>query len=115
MERNRLMTLFLFYNFKTLLLISPALILIELGLLMYSLFNSWLSVKIKVYKYFFSFKNIATIRRERKKIRTSMKISDKELFNRLSAKLEFGVKPSLALKLLNPFIVCYYKLLKRLV
>lgn len=114
MERNRLMTLFLFYNTKILALIAPAIIISELGLLIYSLFNSWLVTKLKVYKYFFSFKNIATIRRERKKIKSLKKISDKELFSFVSANLEFGAKPSLVLKLFNPLIVCYYKFVKRL-
>ncbi|MCF7795070.1 glycosyltransferase family 2 protein [Patescibacteria group bacterium] len=113
MERNRLMTLFLFYNTKTLVLIAPALVVVELGLIMYSLFNSWLSVKLKTYKYFFSFKNIATIRRERKKIKSLQKISDREFFGSLSANLEFGAKPSLALKLFSPLIILYYKLVKR--
>ena len=114
MERNRLLTLFLFYNTRTLALIALAIIISELGLLIYSLFNSWLVTKLKVYKYFFSFKNIATIRRERKKIKSLKKISDKELFSFVSANLEFGAKPSLVLKLFNPLIVCYYKFVKRL-
>ncbi|MFP4514722.1 MAG: glycosyltransferase family 2 protein [Parcubacteria group bacterium] len=115
MERNRLMTLFLFYNIKTLLLLTPALILSELGLIIYSSFNSWLLIKLKTYKYFFSFKNIATIRRERKRIKGIQKISDKELFDSISAKLEFGAKPSLALKLFSPLVIFYYKIVKRLV
>jgi len=114
MERNRLMTLFLFYNTKTLALIAPALIISELGLIIYSLFNSWLSVKLKTYKYFFSFKNIATIRRQRREINSFKKISDKELFSYTRAKLEFGAKPSLVLKLFSPIITCYYKFVKRL-
>jgi GT2 family glycosyltransferase len=112
MERNRLMTLFLFYNIKTLILITPAIIVSELGLFVYALFSSWLTTKLKVYKYFFSCKNIATIRKERKKIKSLKKISDKQLFGFTSAKLEFGAKPSLALKLFNPFIILYYRLVK---
>lgn len=114
MERNRLMTLLIFFSTRTLVLMIPALIISELGLLIYSLFNSWISVKLKTYKYFFSFKNIATIRRERQKLKSLRKISEKELFNSLSFNLEFGAKPSLALKIFNPFISSYYKFVKRL-
>jgi hypothetical protein len=114
MERNRLMTLFLFYNTKTLVFITPAIIVSELGLIMYSFFNSWLATKLKVYKYFFSCKNIATIKRERKKIKSLKQISDKKLFSFFSAKLEFGAKPNLLLKLFNPLIICYYRFIKRL-
>jgi hypothetical protein len=81
---------------------------------MYSFFNSWLATKLKVYKYFFSCKNIATIKRERKKIKSLKQISDKKLFSFFSAKLEFGAKPNLLLKLFNPLIICYYRFIKRL-
>ena len=115
MERNRHMTLLVFYDFKTLLLLVPALVFSELALILYSIFESWFLTKLKAYRYFFSFKNIAKIIKQRQKIKKLKKISDKDLFNYLEPKLYFGVKPSLLLKLVNPFIVLYYKTIKRLI
>ncbi len=115
MERNRLLTLFTFYSCKTLLLVTPIFIITELGLLFYAFVNGWILTKLKSYKYFLSVQNIVTIVKERRRIKKLRKIKDSELFSVLVSKLYFGAKPSLAVKLLNPILIIYFKLIKKII
>ena len=65
MERNRYIAIFSFYKLPTILLIMPALIIMDLGVLAYSIAGGWFSAKIKVYKYFAQHDNWIKIKRRR--------------------------------------------------
>jgi len=52
MERNRYLTIFHYYRMPTILISLPALLVMELGMILYSLKNGWFREKIKVDLYF---------------------------------------------------------------
>jgi hypothetical protein len=67
------------YSLKTILLLLPILILNELLMLVYSLFNGWLWLKIKSY---FSFsKQLRQILLKRKVVQSKRVVTDREIFN----------------------------------
>ncbi|MCF7820478.1 MAG: glycosyltransferase family 2 protein [Candidatus Pacebacteria bacterium] len=115
MERNRLLTILLFYKVRTLVLILPALLILELGLIIYSIFNNWFKVKLKALAYFLSFKNIATIRRERRKMQALRLVSEKELTSSFVGYLKFDNKPSFLTKAISPLLNIYWQLIKKII
>ncbi len=112
MDRNRLISIFKNYNFISLLFIFPALIIMELGLLLFSIFNGWFLKKIKVWLYFFNPCSWIKIIRERKKIQKNRIIKDRELLNLISSKISYQEIESFSLKIANIFFSLYYFLFK---
>ena len=112
MERNRLLTILIFYKLKTILLIFPALFVTELGLIFYSIFNGWSKVKLKAIGYFFSLKNICKIKKQRKEVQLLRKVSEKEFINNFIGDINFANKPSLVTKIMSPILSIYWKIIK---
>jgi GT2 family glycosyltransferase len=112
MERNRLATILIFYKLKTILLILPALIVTELGLIFYSILNGWFKVKMRATAYFFSFNNINKIFKQRRKAQALRIISEKEFTKDFIGSISFANKPSLITKIMSPFLWIYWKIVK---
>ncbi len=115
MERNRFLTILLFYKIRTILLILPILIVIEIGLIIYSIANDWFNVKLKAIKYFLSFRNIVIISKERKKVQKLRKVSEKEFVSSFVGSLSFENKPSFLTKAISPILSIYWKIIKLLI
>ena len=112
MDRNRLITIFKNYNIISLLFILPALIIMELGLLFFSIFNGWFLKKIKVWLYFLNPYSWIKIIKERKKVQKNRVIKDGALLSLISSKISYQEIESLSLKLANIFFSLYYFLFK---
>src|SRR3989344_6141718 len=111
LERNRLTILLKNYELKTLILISPAFLFTEIGLLFYSVYKGFFTEKIKGYKDFFlTIKNTLT---KRKKIQIERKIKDKEIIKLFSNEIKFEeIKNPFLDYIANPIIKKYYKLIR---
>lgn len=116
MERNRYLTLFSFYRWPTLLLIAPALVVMELAMWSYALAKGWSRVKARAFGYFFKFstwKKIFKVRRQIKKIR---KIKDREMVKNFSGRVDFQEIENPLLKYVgNPLMNIYWQVAKRLI
>lgn len=116
MERNRYITIFSFYKLKTLLLVLPALIIMDIGILFYSVVNNWFKTKIKVYCYFLhlsSWKKIIIKRNEIKKIR---KKKDKEIIKDFTGKVLFQeINNPILVYIANPIFDIYFKIIKNII
>jgi len=116
MERNRYLAVFSFYELKTLILLMPALIAMDLGMLFYSLINGWLKAKLDVYIYFLNsstWKKIKAARREAEKIRVK---KDSQITADFSGKVLFQEIENPVLKhIANPLFSIYWHIVKNII
>lgn len=115
MDRNRIIEILKNYKLATLILISPAFILMEIGLLFFSIKGGWFSEKLKVWAYFLSLKHWTYIFRERKNTASIRKIGDKEILRDLTGKIWYQEIDDWKLKLINPVFNLYFKIIKKLI
>ncbi len=112
-ERNRLFFIFKNYQIKTLILISPMLILNELLVLIFSLFNGWLIIKIKSLVFFMmKFDHVTGFR---KKIERFRKVNDDVLKKYFSPEILFSEVQIPALKFYNLLSKGFWFLIKRFI
>jgi GT2 family glycosyltransferase len=111
-EKNRLHILLKNMEYKTLLLISPALVIVELAQIVHALIHGWLILKVK--SYFEILGQFAQIARKRRKIRSFRKISDKEITRLYQGTIAVsGMKNPLIDYVLSPLLSAYWKLIRR--
>lgn len=115
MDRNRIITIFKNYHIITLLLIIPAAIIMELGLLLFSVINGSLKEKFKTWGYFLKAKNWENIWQERKKIQKDRCLKEGEIFKMLSGKIWYQELASPFLKIANFFFNIYFFVLKKII
>ena len=116
MERNRYITVFTYYKCPTILLLLPALAVMELGMLAFSIVNKWFKIKLEVYKYFFKPSSWVKIFDERKKIKIIRKLTDQEVSENFSGKIVFQEIDNSVLKYIaNPIFNLYWQVARRLI
>ena len=110
-ERNRLIVLLKNYSFKSLLLISPALILNEVGIFFY--FIKEMIPHKKINSYFSILMNSSRIMKDRRYIQKNRIVSDKELFKHFNKNFEFSEINSSFQKIFNLIFQKYGELILR--
>lgn len=115
MERNRHLLLFIFAPLRYLLLISPLLLLMDISMLVFSLFNASTSQVLKAYLYFFKPLNINRIKQARKLMKDTKK-RFVELAPDFQSKIKFQEIDNPLLKYVaNPLMSCYWFIIKRFI
>ncbi|MFA6551839.1 MAG: glycosyltransferase family 2 protein [Patescibacteria group bacterium] len=113
MERNRYLAIFSFYKLPTIILILPPLIIMDLGMLFYSLVNGWFFTKLKVYGYFLSprtWRHILSVRQQVKKIRLA---PDKDIIQSIAGKIEYQEIMNPILRyIVNPVFNIYWNIIR---
>jgi GT2 family glycosyltransferase len=116
MERNRLITILQNYKLATLILISPFLFFMELGLLFQALKNGWWKEKLKVYNYFFKINNINDIINKRRDIQLHRTAKDKEVMRYFTGRITHQeISSPLLTYLANPFFGAVWFILRRII
>jgi len=116
MERNRYLALFHYYHILTILLILPALLMMELGMIVYSVINGWLTTKLKVINYLLKISTWVKIARKRKQIRAIRQKADGEIIKSFSGQILFQEISNPILKYFaNPLFNLYWQVVKRLI
>ncbi len=116
MERNRLMVMLENYRLATLLLILPAWLVMEAGLLLFAFTSGWLMEKLKVYGYFFSLKVWREILVQRRLTQAQRRLPDRAIVSKFSGLIaNQEVKHFLVDKAANPLFNLYWQLIKRLI
>ncbi len=116
MERNRYLTILTYYKILTLVLIFPALLIMDFGMFFYSIKNGWFKDLWKVYAYFYKFSTWKKIRVERKKVKKIRIKKDKEIIKNFSGKILFQEIDNPVLKYIaNPVLNIYWQVVKRLI
>ncbi len=113
-EKNRLCLLLKNMEFKTLALVSPALILVELSQWVHAATNGWFFLKIK--SYFEIPYLLPRILAKRKKLKGLRKIPDSKIVCLYQGTLAVsGVKNPLLTHVLSPLLNTYWKLIRNLI
>lgn len=115
MDRNRIIAILKNYNILTLILILPAFIIMEIGLIVFSIKSGWFREKMRVWKYFLTPKKWVYIFRERNKIQKSRLVKDKQIIKMISGKIWYQEIDDIKLRLVNPVFNLYWKIVKFLV
>ncbi len=114
MERNRLWVLFTYYKPKTLALIFPIFILMEIALLFFALRSGFFGEKIKSYGYFLNLPHLKRLFKRRKYIQSIRVLSDKELLNFTETEIrDQEVKNVFLNRFGNPVMKKYFLLIKK--
>ena len=116
MERNRWLVILQNYKLLTLLLILPALVMMEAGLLIMSFGGGWGREKLKVYAYFLKTITWQNIWRTRRLIQRSRQVSDSQVIKNFSGVIEHQDLPARGLdKIANIFFNAYWQIVKLLI
>ena len=116
MERNRMIMLFENYRFGTLVLVFLPFLFMELGMLPYAALRGLFTTKLKVYGYFFHWKNWQRMIKNKKTKAKLRKVSDRKLAKLIVGKLEFQEIANPVLKyIVNPFFNLYWRVVRNLI
>ena len=114
LERNRWMLLLSYYKFRTLLLISPMLFLMELGQLFFAARTAWFR-KSCALAVLLAPQNISYVMNRRRQARARRTISDRLFTMDFAGKVEFSEIKSRTLQCVgNPIMNAYWKIAQRL-
>lgn len=110
-EKNRLHILLKNLECKTLILILPALVVIELAQIVHAVVHGWLGLKIK--SYFEILGQFLRIAKKRRQIQSFRKVSDKEISRLYRGTVTVsGMKNPLMDYILSPLLSAYWKLIR---
>jgi GT2 family glycosyltransferase len=113
MERNRHLAIFTYYRLPTIILILPALLVMDLGMLFYSIINGWFFTKLKICFYFLNPAVWLKIFRTRKEIKKLRVKKDREIIKDFSGEIKFQEIANPVLKyIVNPALNIYWKIIK---
>lgn len=114
LERNRFRLLLEFYKWPTLLLLVPAFLAMECGVMTFSFISGFWKQRLAA--YFWLFKNIKMVMTKRKNIQAKRLILDKELCQHLTGEIDFQAINNAALrKIANPIFSAYWFVIKTLI
>lgn len=110
-ERNRLQTIFKNYSFKTLFLLVPAIIFMEIGMITFAIIDGWGLTKLKTYLSIMQ--NFDTLNTNRKYIQEKRIVSDKLIMQNFKSKITFEKFSNPVIKyIVNPVLDLYIKIIK---
>jgi GT2 family glycosyltransferase len=112
LDRNRILTMIKNYQFSTLLLISPAFVFMELGVLLFAFQKGWLRDKLKVYQYFLSWKNWKYILAARRNSQALRRVRDRDIIGMFSGRIWYDEIGDWKLGLANHILTTYWNAVK---
>jgi len=116
LERNRWLLLLTCYRWRTLLLVLPAALVMELGILFYAVSRGMFIQKLRAWMYFLRPRHLTTLLAKRRAIQSSRAISDREFLTRLSGAIRYApLDRGLLHAVVNPLLASYWSLAKRLI
>ncbi len=116
MERNRFWVLVQNYKLATFLLILPALLIMNLGLLFSSFVSGWWREEWKALVYFLSPKNWQKLLAKRKRVQAKRKFKDRQVLQNFTGKIEFQEVANPIVKyILNPIFSLYFRIIKLII
>ncbi len=89
MERNRFAVLLMYYNGLSLILILPAAIVMEIGLIFFALMSGWLREKFDAYHYWLDLAHIRLWLAKRKVVQNRRMVSDRKLLESATGVIKF--------------------------
>ena len=115
MDRNRINAILQCYRLPTLLLIFPAFVIMEIGLILFSLKTGWFKEKIRVWKYFLTPRKWAYIYAARKRNQSLRKVRDRDIAKMISGRIWYQEVGDIKLRLINPVFDLYWRVIRFLI
>ncbi len=115
MDRNRIIAMIKNYHWLTLFLITPACLVMELGLLVFAFKGGWLKEKLKVYKYFLTPTKWLYLWRARKQTQKLRQVKDKDIVKMITGRIWYQEIDDLKLRLVNPVFDAYWRTVRRVI
>lgn len=116
MERNRYICILENYKWLTVLLITPACLLMELGLFLFSIKSGFWLHKLKAYFYFLKWGSWSKIFKHRKDKKKYRKTKDRDIVKLFTGKISNQeIDNWLLNKVANPVFNLYWQIIKRLI
>lgn len=115
MERNRYGVMLVYFKWPTLLVLLPMALIMELGLIFFSVISGWFKVRMSVYKYWLSLKHWQLWLAKRKRIQSIRKVSDRQILKLAVSKVIFEEKDinnPLLKYIANPLMTIYWAIAK---
>ena len=113
MERNRLLVLLQNYTWQTLVLVFPAWLIMELGMLGYSIAKGWWREKFKGYAWVL--RNLSFTLQKRAKIQKNRLVTDREITHRFVGAISYQEIESPVLKCVNPIFSIFHSITRSFV
>jgi hypothetical protein len=116
MERNRYLAILHYYTCPTILLLLPAIVAMDLGMIFYSIPGGWAKTKFKANLYFLKPSTWKKIVRKRKKVKNLRTVKEKDIIKHFEGRVLFQEIENPVLKYIaNPLFNIYWKIIKKLV
>ncbi len=115
MDRNRILSILKNYHLATLILIFPAFLVMEIGLIFFALSGGWFKEKIQIYKYFLSLKNWQYIIKARQQTQKLRLIKDRDIIKLFSGRIWYQEIGGTRLRAANVIFGAYWKIIKFLI
>ena len=114
LEKNRLYLMLKFYKPRTWFLILPAFLIMEFGLIIFSVYRGFFFYRLKAYGWLTV--NLPKIIKSRRHIQAARKFGDYKLVDFMTGRIEFQEVKNILLDYVgNPVLNLYFKLIKRLI
>ena len=113
LEVSRFVSIIKYYRLKTIILISPAFLIMEMGIILFSISDGWFQDKIRAYYYIV--RNFKRLAQKRKHIQKARKISDREVCKYFEGDVKFIELNNICLRLVNPFFKLYWEFVKKII
>ena len=115
MEKNRYRYMLEHYKIPTLVIIFPAFVVAEAGLLVMSVKNKTFFRRLAAYGHILNPKNWSSIRQKRKQVQALRKISDREYLKYATGQVLSEYAPGLAVRIANACLGAYWLVIKKII
>ncbi len=114
LEKNRLYFTLKFYKLRTLVLAFPAWLVMEFGLIIFSLARGFFWQRLKAYGWLII--NLPSIIKARRELQAARKFGDYQLFDFMTGKIEFQeIRNPLLDWIGNPILGLYFAIIKKII
>lgn len=116
MERNRFLVHFKNLRAPTLILLMPALVVMELGLWLYAIKSGWWREKARAYRYWLSFVHIRKLIDARHQVQKLRSQSDRTIIRMFSPRISYQEVPNMLWdRIGNPIFALYWYIVRILI
>ncbi len=116
MERNRYLAMFHYYQLSTILVLLPVIMLVDIGMIIYSITNGWFGEKLKSSIYFLDPLNWVKILRKRRRVKFLRVKSERSIVKNFEGRILFQEINNPILKfIVNPILNIYWKITKNII
>ncbi|HEX7009063.1 MAG TPA: hypothetical protein VF184_03720, partial [Phycisphaeraceae bacterium] len=116
LERNRWWLILTYYRWRTLLVLSPALVAMELGQWLFALNRGLMGQKLRSYRQLLSPANLRWLKQARRRAQQRRAISDRTFMQSFTGTIDAEpMNRGLVRYVANPLLGAYWALIKRLI